>query len=315
MKIGDRVRFLKGQEEGRIVSKSDHDIYDVEIEDGFVIPMESGELVVIASEEGDYFQKSDEEKIPDVPSKAFALAQGLYLVLHTTGAEMYVTSLLNLLEEEALLTLHIMRDGKIKPVLASVLMPGKKIEVGKFPLTDLGEGKFIFRCLLFHQSKDVIKPAIERNLKIKPNNLKKKVEIPGFEEKGFVMQIDSLQKEISSSEILEKWQTGSARAEFKDLHSGSGKNLKVDLHIEAFSHDYATMSNDEILNEQMAMFEKELDNAIINNAESIVFIHGVGNGILRKKIHQKLSKHNHIRFYEDAEKSKFGYGATKVTLK
>jgi dsDNA-specific endonuclease/ATPase MutS2 len=49
--------------------------------------------------------------------------------------------------------------------------------------------------------------------------------------------------------------------------------------------------------------------------DEIVFIHGVGNGILRMEIHKRLGKHAYVQFFKDAMKEKFGYGATLVKLK
>jgi dsDNA-specific endonuclease/ATPase MutS2 len=47
----------------------------------------------------------------------------------------------------------------------------------------------------------------------------------------------------------------------------------------------------------------------------IIFIHGAGNGTLRKEIHRQLSRNKDIKFFEEAQKEKFGYGATLVRLK
>ena len=75
------------------------------------------------------------------------------------------------------------------------------------------------------------------------------------------------------------------------------------------------MPNEDILKVQMGFFEKNLENAVIGNERFITFIHGIGNGTLRHMIHKYLSQYPHIKYYEDAQKEKFGYGATKVFLK
>jgi dsDNA-specific endonuclease/ATPase MutS2 len=90
---------------------------------------------------------------------------------------------------------------------------------------------------------------------------------------------------------------------------------EVDLHIEALSDDYHSLDNEAILNIQLSEFNTCLENAVISGAEQITFIHGIGNGILRNKIHKILSQYPHIKYFEDARKEKFGYGATKVHLK
>jgi dsDNA-specific endonuclease/ATPase MutS2 len=91
---------------------------------------------------------------------------------------------------------------------------------------------------------------------------------------------------------------------------------EVDLHIEKLTdRDVGTMSNSEILKIQLQAFQDNLDRALAANMHEIVFIHGTGNGVLRQEIHKILSRNKLIRFYEDARKEKFGYGATLVRLK
>ena len=87
---------------------------------------------------------------------------------------------------------------------------------------------------------------------------------------------------------------------------------EVDLHIERLREDFEFLKPEEILPIQMALFEKELDSAIMNNCSEITFIHGVGSGKLKYEISKILSKHPHVKYYQDADKQKFGYGATKA---
>jgi dsDNA-specific endonuclease/ATPase MutS2 len=49
--------------------------------------------------------------------------------------------------------------------------------------------------------------------------------------------------------------------------------------------------------------------------DEIIFIHGVGNGVLRTEIHKRLSKNKQVEYFKDAMKEKFGYGATLVKIK
>jgi dsDNA-specific endonuclease/ATPase MutS2 len=49
--------------------------------------------------------------------------------------------------------------------------------------------------------------------------------------------------------------------------------------------------------------------------QEITFIHGVGNGTLRHQIHKQLSQMAEQLTFKDAQKEKFGYGATKVVFK
>jgi hypothetical protein len=91
---------------------------------------------------------------------------------------------------------------------------------------------------------------------------------------------------------------------------------ELDLHIEALRPEGAgDLSNTAMLRLQLDAFEDALSRALATNMHEIIFIHGAGNGTLRKEIHRQLSRNKDIKFFEEAQKEKFGYGATLVRLK
>ena len=88
--------------------------------------------------------------------------------------------------------------------------------------------------------------------------------------------------------------------------------LEVDLHIECLVPEGENVEVGDMLSIQIREFETRLDQAIASNVEEITFIHGIGNGILKGEIQKRLSKHPHIKYFKDARKERFGYGATTV---
>jgi hypothetical protein len=91
---------------------------------------------------------------------------------------------------------------------------------------------------------------------------------------------------------------------------------EFDLHIEKLRPEGAEgLSNTAMLRQQLDAFEDALSRALATNMHEIIFIHGAGNGVLRKEIHRQLSRNKDIKFFEEAQKEKFGYGATLVRLK
>lgn len=89
---------------------------------------------------------------------------------------------------------------------------------------------------------------------------------------------------------------------------------EVDLHIEELLDDYKGMSNAEIVIVQLQHFQKRLDRALFNNQHKIIFIHGVGNGTLKREIRNILKTYNRINF-QDADIRRYGLGATEVEIK
>ncbi len=91
---------------------------------------------------------------------------------------------------------------------------------------------------------------------------------------------------------------------------------EVDLHLAALQPTAgADLSSAAALRLQLDAFADALSRALATNMHEIVFIHGLGNGTLRKEIHRQLSRHADIKFFEEAQREKFGFGATLVRLK
>ena len=103
----------------------------------------------------------------------------------------------------------------------------------------------------------------------------------------------------------------------KPNHGQSGKNgiIEVDLHIDSLLDDTHGMSNSEILNYQLDKFREVIEANKEKREQKVVFIHGKGDGVLRKAIIDELKrKHSNYR-YQDASFQEYGFGATMVTIK
>jgi dsDNA-specific endonuclease/ATPase MutS2 len=89
---------------------------------------------------------------------------------------------------------------------------------------------------------------------------------------------------------------------------------EVDLHIENLLDNYRGLSNAEIINIQLNKFISKLDSAIRRKIDRIVFIHGVGEGVLKAEIRKILTSYSGIEFY-DASYARYGFGATEVVIR
>ena len=90
--------------------------------------------------------------------------------------------------------------------------------------------------------------------------------------------------------------------------------LEVDLHIEKLVPSKRGMSNYDILTFQMEHAKHKLDFAIKNRMPKVVFIHGVGEGVLKAELDFMLGRYDTISF-QDANYKKYGLGATEVYIK
>lgn len=87
--------------------------------------------------------------------------------------------------------------------------------------------------------------------------------------------------------------------------------LEIDLHIEKLIPNKKGLSNFDILNIQTEAVKKQLEFAQRNKIPKIVFIHGVGEGVLKAEIDFLLGRYDNIKF-QDANYQKYGLGATEV---
>lgn len=87
--------------------------------------------------------------------------------------------------------------------------------------------------------------------------------------------------------------------------------LEVDLHIHKLTPNFRRMSNHEMLTLQLDTAKRQLEFAIRNRIQKVVFIHGVGEGVLKLELEYLLDRYDHIRYY-DANYQKYGLGATEV---
>lgn len=89
---------------------------------------------------------------------------------------------------------------------------------------------------------------------------------------------------------------------------------EFDLHIEKLVKNYRGMSNYEILTLQAETAKRHVEFAIKNRIPKIVFIHGVGEGVLKFELDFMLGRYDNIIF-QDGNYQKYGLGATEVYFK
>ena len=89
---------------------------------------------------------------------------------------------------------------------------------------------------------------------------------------------------------------------------------EFDLHIEKLVKNYRGMNNFDILTLQAETAKRHIEFAIRNRIPKIVFIHGVGEGVLKAELDFLLKRYEMISF-QDANYQKYGLGATEVYFK
>ncbi|MEZ4857630.1 MAG: DNA mismatch repair protein MutS [Flavobacteriaceae bacterium] len=89
--------------------------------------------------------------------------------------------------------------------------------------------------------------------------------------------------------------------------------MEVDLHIEQLAKNHKQLSAYQILNLQMDTAKYKLEFAIKNKIQRLIFIHGVGEGVLRAELEFLIKKYDALKM-TDADYQKYGRGAIEVYI-
>jgi len=91
--------------------------------------------------------------------------------------------------------------------------------------------------------------------------------------------------------------------------------VEVDLHIHELVDTTAGMNNADMLQLQLQTFRDTLDRYKGEKGRKIIFIHGKGDGVLRRAILEELQRKYKSYEYQDASFREYGFGATQVTIR
>ncbi|GAB4492893.1 MAG: DUF2027 domain-containing protein [Raineya sp.] len=317
MNIGDKVRLLHGTESGVIVSIKGA-IIEVEIENGLSIPVSKSEIVVVDKEEAKRFGNSQTNgKNQSVKTSEVKSVKGLFLALLPLNTQKFSLYFINNTDWDLPLAIHKSESQDyVRTIAAACLQAKTTLHIEDVSLAQLDQwGSYTIQAVFAQKLPFQLQETLLKTIRFRANHLKKMQEVPILQKNGYLLQIDRDETEklaLNNIEehILEK-QT-SLQPPKTQIQKPAPE---VDLHIGSLLKEYQSLSNEEIFKYQFSVFEKSLDSAIATGMEEIVFIHGVGNGTLRRDIHKCLSKHPNVAYYQDAQKNKFGYGATYVKIK
>lgn len=89
--------------------------------------------------------------------------------------------------------------------------------------------------------------------------------------------------------------------------------LEVDLHIHKLVKNHKGLSNFDMLNIQLDTAKRQFDFAISKRISRVIFIHGVGTGVLKAELQYFFQKYDNIQL-RDADYKKYGAGAMEIYI-
>ncbi|MGC3978903.1 MAG: DUF2027 domain-containing protein [Paludibacteraceae bacterium] len=354
MKVGDNVRFLNAVGGGKVVRIDDKKgLVYVEDEDGFEIPALERECVVIhAINEKTNFpvkdfsskpsqtvvsqpeQPTEDEKktLPivetadgDVLNVLLAFFPVDIKQLQTTSYECYLVNdsnyflYYNLVNGDKELRKSV-SNGIIEPNLQEFLCEIKKEDLNNWQ-------QLRVQIIPFKKEKTYIEQkAIDFTLKLNPVKFYKLhsfieteyfdelcMRINLIEEQQHLKLVLDINPEKIKEAIFDKREEKKVRFELKKPKQQGV--IEVDLHINELLDSTAGLSNADMLLHQMEIFHKTLEDNKNKRGQKIVFIHGKGEGVLRKEIEKQLKSRYKNYYFQDASFREYGFGATMVTIK
>ncbi|MBQ6747748.1 MAG: DUF2027 domain-containing protein [Bacteroidaceae bacterium] len=379
MKIGDKVRFLSEVGGGKVVGFRGKDIALVEDADGFEIPMQVKELVVIETDdyniptpqhkekrEGTQAKPAAQEAAPyrgkatsqmQPPSKGDetgqALAQGMSSVSgrfiaqpETKGGDVlnvylayvpvdirqvsttpFETYLVNDSNYYLYYTYFNIENQSCLIRSQGLIEPNTKLFLEEFEKSQLNDlERVAIQLIAFKEGKPfAMKPAVSVELRI---DVVKFYKLHTFQENDFfeepallydIVRNDQPAKQlyVSAEEVknalIQKKDVQPAR---KPIQKKEDRHaiLEVDLHINALLDNTHGLSNADMLQYQLKKFVEVMEQYKHQQGKRIVFIHGKGEGVLRKALLDELKRKYPRCRWQDASFQEYGFGATQVTI-
>ncbi len=124
---------------------------------------------------------------------------------------------------------------------------------------------------------------------------------------------ERIKKEMLGKAMADKPKSAEPKSGAKP--TDKDKPVVADLHASELLDTMAGMSPTDILNYQMDVFRKTLKQYAKVKGQKIVFIHGKGEGVLRRALTDELRYRYKQYAFQDASFREYGYGATQVTIK
>ncbi len=313
VKIGDKVKFLNEEGGGEITQLIDKDTVMVLSNiDDFEIPVLIQEIIVVGGNE-----KSENQSIEFFKGKERINKNEKLLLVFAENNKEYNYYLVNGKEQAVFFGVFEERKSEIWGVYSGILQPGAVQKINTYSLKDFDTiVQWRVQGFFFEKRPEKITTPIDCAVKMHPKkffNSRNKKFVEEIGQEGIVVELE--QKEFASGLQVSELFTNPLKEKRKQpKRKNTREILEVDLHIHELLETTTGMSNSEILEYQLDKFRKVLEENKRFKGKRIVFIHGVGNGVLKQRIRHELQKYPRYTV-QDASFQEYGWGATMVIIK
>lgn len=350
---GDTVRFLNAVGGGVVVRVDESKkILYVEDADGFEIPVLERECVAIGEVNKETnFLKKDSKPAPVQPANQASnqvinpKAKAPEPVLETPEGETlkvflaffpveikelqtspYDCYLLNDSNYFLFYNLIIGEAGSEQSIVNGLIEPNTQEELTSITKDQLNNWENIrFQAIAFKQNKKYSpQNVLDVSMKLNPVKFYKLhsfSENEYFDEPCMLIDLTSAKEnqkltEISPEEIKQAMFSKEEADRPRIIkRPQAAETIEIDLHINELLDTTAGLSNAAMLQCQLDKFHEVLSEYKNRKGQKIVFIHGKGEGVLRKEIEKLLKTRYKTYYFQDASFREYGFGATMVTIR
>ena len=352
-KVGDKVKFLNDVGGGVITKIISPTMVNVAVEDGFDMPVLTNELLLAESSEPkeSVFNQDFSNAVPETStvveepmnkqtrlqkfSSLNSKPTGIYLAyvpqdqiwLLKDDLDLFIV---NYTPFEIVYNLILEEQGTFKGIDYGSVEPFSKVHIKTISRDYLMRWlKGIVQVLFFKGSDTVVRMPLHTAFNIKPARFLEKdtyCSTNFMEEKGILCYLGQSAsakefQQISWEKDKEKIQSLKSQSavvlvyeKFIDKYRLDDYTAEVDLHSKKIIEDESEMTGSQILEVQRRLFVQCLESAIEEKLQKVIFIHGVGNGVLKNEIITILKEYPNTHYF-DASMQKYGCGATEVWIK
>lgn len=346
-KVGDKVKFLNEMGGGVVIKLIDTRLVNIKTDDGFEMPVMTTNLMP------DYRAMPDEDQrsqvvatsvpVPSSDEPEFVSEinpwgnikeeKGIYLAFEPHEQQWILTGdmdviLLNNTSYELLYNLFLKRDEVMEGVDFNSVPANSKIVIDTISRDDIEQWTSGYLQLLFHSDiPSKIYLPVHSVIDIKTGRFFKEGSYRSnsmLVSKALIVTVitQNAMTVVSGSEasrkedaIIEQTITQVIKKkQLIDKYKKAQGEAEIDLHIGELVDNILGMSSLDMLKLQIDTFKKVLNSAISNDYHKVIFIHGVGNGVLKNAIIKELEDYEGLE-NRMASISKFGVGAIDVVIK
>lgn len=222
--------------------------------------------------------------------------------------------------------------GGMKLRAQGIIEPNTKLFIEEFGREQLNELERVnLQFIAFKEEKNYMKkPAVDVELRIDTVKFYKlhtfNTDSPFFDEPALVYDIVRYDRPVRQvyveADDLKEALLQKKKEDSRPRHTPqparkqkADNTVEVDLHIHELLDNTNGMTSGDMLNYQLDVFRKTMDEYRGKKNQRLVFIHGKGEGVLRNALLKELKSKYGSCLSQDASFREYGFGALLVIIK